>query len=136
MKKIFIFVTLAMVVLSISMGYLFRPVVEEYGVTTVQYDEQAGTYFAEVTSRYEVKPTAEIKVGMPVSYYKTDGTVLRVSSTLESEEDVQARAISHMWLGLGTGVSVGWLVFVFILWCEYRRRKQLEARIAENGKND
>lgn len=129
MKKLLL-MTFSVIVLVVGVGFLYHPTLEEYGETTVQYDEQTSKYFAEVTTRYEVEPTVEMKTGMPVSYYKTDKTVLRVSSKLETKEEILARAESEVKVGLYVGGAIGWCIGVFFLWGEYRRQKRYKVKFS------
>lgn len=114
MKKLLL-MTLFVVAIMVGTWLSFHPVIDEYGETTVQYDEQTGTYFAEVASRYVVKPTAEMKAGMPISYYKTEGTSICVSSKLETKEEILAKAERDVKVGIGVGGIICWLIGVLIL---------------------
>lgn len=135
MKKFFILATLAVVLICGTVGYFSTPVeIEEYGVTTVQYDEKTGTYFAEVTQRYEVEPTAETKVGMPVSYYKTKNTVLGVSSELVSKDVIQARVNRDAWMGVGIGGGICWVIVLCLFLAEARRQRRIDTIIMELDK--
>jgi len=124
MKKL-LMMTLFVVAIVVGTGLFFHPVIKEYGKTTVQYDEQTGKYFAEVTSRYEVKPTAGIKAGMPVSYYKTDGTVLQVNSKLETKEEILARIENDIKMGSIIASVICWCGGALFLWLNSDVRSDL-----------
>lgn len=128
MKKFFILALLAVILISVGVGYFCSPVeIEEYGVTTVQYDEKTGTYFVEVTQRYEVEPTAETKVGMPVSYYKTEDTVPCINSVLVSKEEIQARVNRDVWTGVALGGGICCVLLLCLFLVERCRQKRIDA---------
>lgn len=96
MKKKLLFILIFLVVCFVGVGLsLSSPIILQYGVAPVQYDEQTDTYFVEIIKRYKVKPTAETKVGMQVSYYRTNNSELSVSSKLETKEEILAREKSE-----------------------------------------
>ena len=96
---------------------LFPCEVEEYGQAVVQFDVKTGAYFIDVVRRYEIEPTSETKVGMPVSYLKNKGVDYRISSNLQTKEEMINESRKESRRGcLFVGVifwCIGALVFLF-----------------------
>ena len=103
-------------VVSVLGAMLFSPSkAEEYGLAVVQFDEAGGTYFVEVLERHEISSTEETKVGMPVSYLKNEGKVCRVSSKLQTKEEMLKASERDFRLGLMIGGLICWIVGGLIL---------------------
>ncbi len=116
-------------VVSVLIGLcVYHPVIEEYGVATIQYDENADTYFIEVTERYEVEPVEGIKAGMPISYYQTDASSRRVSSKFETREMVITRIEQRV---CSAGITMGvimWCIGALFVLVHYLQKKRSDAR--------
>lgn len=116
MKKDLLILSLVCFGLTLGIIYLYSPDVGVYGQTVVQFDEKRGTHFVEITYRQDIEPGGEIAVGMPVSYMQTSGTVLYVSSKVQSLEEMIEERKKNARLGCLAGGIVCWCVGAFYLW--------------------
>lgn len=124
MKKLLL-LTLVCGLVAAGAVIVFSPVeVEEYGQAVVQFDEKNGTYFVDVVCRYEVEPTRETKVGMPVSYLKNKGVDYRISSKLQTKEEMVRSAEEDICSGAIFSVLIFWGVGALVLLGEYLGRKR------------
>lgn len=97
--------------------------VEEYGQAVVQFDEKNGTYFVNVVCRYEVEPAQETKVGMPVSYLKTKGVDYRISSKLQTKEEMVKAVKKDIWSGGIFAGLISWCMGIGALMLYYGKQK-------------